>query len=254
VSGLTVLIPTFNEEANLPACLESVRWADEILVVDANSTDATPDLARRAGARVLQHPYENSAAQKNWAIPQASHEWVLVVDADERVTPELAAEVRSVLDAPGPKTGYWIRRRNFFLGREIRHCGWQRDRVLRLFRREGSRYERKWVHAEVDLPRAGSLEGTLVHHSYRSLADCLLKADRYSTWGARDLYEKGERAGIASMAGHAWFRFFKMFVLQGGLWDGPHGFVVCVMGSFAVFLKYAKLWELGQRGTPDSRS
>lgn len=248
MSPVTVVIPTCNEERNLPACLESVRWADEILVVDSFSTDGTLEICRGYGARVLQHPYENSAAQKNWAIPQARHEWILVVDADERVTPELRSEVEAVVSGQDRgRPGFWVRRRNFFLGREIRHCGWQRDRVLRLFRRDRGRYEDRRVHAEVDLPDAGILRGTLIHKSYRTLGDYLVKADRYATWGARDLLDAGRGAGPASILGHSWFRFLKMYVLEGGFLDGPHGLVLSVLGSFTVFLKYAKLWELSRR-------
>jgi glycosyltransferase involved in cell wall biosynthesis len=248
MSPVTALIPTFNEERNLPACLESVKWADEILVVDSYSTDATLDIAREHGARILQHPYENSAAQKNWAIPQAAHDWVLVVDADERVTPELEQEIVAITSEPSvSRPGYWIGRRSFFLGREIRYCGWQRDRVLRLFRKDRGRYEQKWVHAEVNLPEAGSLRGGLLHYSYRTLGDYLVKAERYATWGARDLFDRDRRVGPAGILGHTAFKFFKMYVLQRGVLDGAHGFVLCVLGSFTVFLKYAKLWEMRRK-------
>jgi glycosyltransferase involved in cell wall biosynthesis len=248
VSPLTVLVPTFNEERNLAECLESVQWADEILVVDSHSTDGTRDIARRAGARILEHPYENSAAQKNWAIPQATHEWVLVVDADERVTPELRSEIQAILAAPrAPVAGYRIRRRNFFLGHEIKYCGWQRDRVLRLFRRDLGRYESKWVHAEIRLPNAGDLNGVLEHHSYRTLRDYLTKADRYASWGARDLVEAHRRVHAWTMLGHACFKFVKMYLLQRGILDGVHGLILSVLGSFTVFLKYAKRWETSRR-------
>lgn len=249
MSPLTVLIPTFNEERNLPGCLESVRWADEILVVDSYSTDRTLEICRSYGVRVLKHPYENSAAQKNWAIPQAAHEWVLVVDADERVTPELRAEIETVVaNETDAAPGYWIRRRNFFLGKEIGHCGWQRDRVLRLFRKSQGRYERRWVHAEVQLSAVGRLHGALCHYSYRTLRDYLVKAERYASWGARDLYEAGRHTGPAGILGRALFKALKMYVLQRGFLDGAHGLILCGLGSFTAFLKYAKLWELNRRG------
>ncbi len=248
MTPLTALIPTLNEERNLPECIESVKWADEILVVDSYSTDRTVEISRAAGARVLQHPYENSAAQKNWAIPQASHEWVLIVDADERVTPELRSEVEAVVrNSQTAEPGYWIRRRNYFLGREIRRCGWQRDRVLRLFQRDAGRYVQKWVHAEVHLSETGTLNGALVHYSYRTLGDYLGKAERYATWGARDLFEAGRQSGPLGILGHALFKFLKMYVFQRGFLDGVHGLLLCILGSFTVFLKYAKLWELNRR-------
>src|SRR5947207_7106012 len=139
---LSVLVPVFNEEANLPACLESVRdIADEIFVVDSFSTDRTIEIAKSCGARVVQHEYINSAAQKNWAIPQCAHEWVFIIDADERMTPQLRDEIRSLLNQPQPSCdGYFVTRRNFFLGGEIRHGGWESNDVQRLFLREKGRY------------------------------------------------------------------------------------------------------------------
>ncbi len=254
MSPVTALVPAFNEERNLPGCLESVKWADEILVVDSYSTDRTLEICRASGVRVLQHPYENSAAQKNWAIPRATHEWVLVVDADERVTPELRSEIEAVVrDSKNPIPGYWIRRTNYFLGREIRHCGWQRDRVVRLFRKNGTRYEAKWVHAEIQISGAGTLKGRLTHHSYRTLGDYLEKADRYAAWGARDLEEAGRRTGPGGIAGHALFKFVKMYVLDRGFLDGVHGLILCVLGSFTVFLKYSRLWERTRSGRPARR-
>ncbi|MCK4546886.1 MAG: glycosyltransferase family 2 protein [Candidatus Eisenbacteria sp.] len=245
MSPVTVLVPTFNEEGNLRDCLESVKWADEILLVDCGSTDRTLEIAREYGARILRHPYENSAAQKNWAIPQATHDWVLVVDADERVTPELQVEIsRIARNTTVSRPGYWIRRRNFFLGREIRYCGWQRDRVLRLFEKDEGRYESRRVHAEIQLCRAGVLHGSLLHYSYRTLGDYLTKADRYASWGVGDLLEAGKRTGPVGILGHAAFRFVKMYLLQRGFLDGAHGLVLSVLGSFTVFLKYAKLWEM----------
>jgi len=149
---LTVIVPTFNEESTLRDCLDSVRFADEILVVDSYSSDATVAIARELGARVLQHEYVYSAKQKNWSIPQATHEWVLLVDSDERVTPELRDEILALL-ASGPRhDGYWILRANHFLGRRIRRCGWGTDKVIRLFRRDVARYQDREVHAEIDLP------------------------------------------------------------------------------------------------------
>ncbi|MRR14508.1 glycosyltransferase family 2 protein [archaeon] len=134
--ALSVLIPCFNEEKNIEECLKSVSWADEIFVVDSFSTDGTLDIARKYTDRIVQHEYINSAAQKNWAIPQALHDWILIVDCDERVTPGLKNEIISILSMENPLDGYWIRRKNFFLGREIEHSGWGRDSVLRLFRRD----------------------------------------------------------------------------------------------------------------------
>jgi glycosyltransferase involved in cell wall biosynthesis len=174
---LSVLVTTFNEAENLPACLEGVTWADEIVVVDSGSTDATRDLARAHGAKVLEHAYESAARQKNWALPQLSHPWILILDADERVPPALAGEIRAVVAQDGPADGYFLRRRSFFLGSEIRHCGWGQDRVLRLFRRDRASYDDRWVHETLQLdarpPRDTIAARDVSHHGRMSRQDSL---------------------------------------------------------------------------------
>src|SRR5436189_289995 len=194
--SLTVIVPTFNEEATLRDCLDSVRFADEILVVDSYSSDATVAIARELGARVLQHEYVYSAKQKNWSIPQATHEWVLLVDSDERVTPELREEILALLAAGPRHDGYWIPRANHFLGRRIRRCGWGTDKVIRLFRRDVARYQDREVHAEIDLPGPlPVLRHALEHRSFRSFGQYWRKLQIYSAWGAAQLYKEGRRAG-----------------------------------------------------------
>lgn len=242
---LTVIVPTYNEEATLRDCLESVRFADEILVVDSFSTDRTLDIARDFGARILQHEYVYSARQKNWAIPQAAHEWVLLVDSDERVTPGLRDEILELL-RDGPRhDGYWILRANHFLGKRIRHCGWGTDKVIRLFRRDLSRYEDREVHAEIDLPGTlPVLRHTLEHHSFRSFGQYFRKLQLYSEWGAAQLYKEGRRAGSLTLLFRPPTRFVKMYLVRGGFLDGLHGLVLSMLGAFTVYLKYARLWEM----------
>ena len=248
---LTVLVPTGNEEANLRACLESVRWADELFVVDSFSKDRTVEIAKEFGARVVQHEYVNSAAQKNWAIPQATHDWVLVLDADERMTPELAEEVRALLAAPGgpAAAAYRVSRRTFFFGREIRHCGWDTDSVVRLFRKDQARYPEQWVHADmqVDGPVA-RLAGRLDHYTYSSMAQYFEKFGRYTTWAAKDLRERGRRATIFNLVTRPLARFLKMYFLRLGFLDGAAGAVLCGLAACSVFTKYAKLWEMQRAG------
>ncbi|PYT11999.1 MAG: glycosyltransferase family 2 protein [Acidobacteria bacterium] len=242
---LTVIVPTFNEEATIRDCLQSVRFADEILVVDSYSTDATLSIARAAGARVLQHEYVYSARQKNWAIPQASHEWVLLVDSDERVTPGLRDEILDLLASTPRHDGYWILRANHFLGRRIRHCGWGTDRVIRLFRRDLARYQDREVHAEIELPGPlPVLTHPLEHHSFRSFGQYWRKLQLYSEWGAAQLYKEGRRAGALEIFGRPVTRFFKMYIVRRGCLDGLHGLVLSMLGAFTVYLKYARLWEM----------
>jgi glycosyltransferase involved in cell wall biosynthesis len=258
---LSVLVPTKNEIANVRACLDSVRWADEVVVVDSGSTDGTLEAARAVADRVLEHEYVNSAAQKNWALPQLTHRWALVVDADERVTPALRDEIERILDDGARLDGYWIRRANHFLGKPIRSAGWQRDRVLRLFDRTKGAYEPLHVHAEVAIStgRVGTLREPLVHHTYRDLDQYFEKFQRYTQWSAEDLRERGIHASAGRLFFRPTFRFLRMWLLEGGYREGRHGIVLCGLAAFSVFTKYARRWEseiaaerrAGARGLPE---
>ncbi|MBW2305860.1 MAG: glycosyltransferase family 2 protein [Deltaproteobacteria bacterium] len=244
---LTVLVPSFNEEGNIEGCLKGLTWADEILVVDSYSTDRTVELARQYTDRVLQHEYVNSAAQKNWAIPLAAHQWVLVVDCDERVSPELRQEIESVLADPQGFDGFIIPRRNIFLGRPIRYCGWGPgdDTNVRLFKRDKGRYENKEVHADVvvDGGRVGKLRSPFVHRSYRNISHYLEKIHRYTDWSAGDVVKKGKPVGADKIILRPLATFFRMYVLKLGFLDGFHGLVLCALSSYYVMLKYVKAWE-----------
>jgi len=249
---LTVIVPTFNEEANLADCLESVSWAEEILVVDSFSSDRTLEIARGYGARIVQRAYGYSASQKNWAIPQATHPWILLLDSDERVTPELAQEIRARLAEGLDANGYWIYRANHLLGRRVRRCGWGTDKVIRLFRRDLGRYEDTQVHAEIQIePPVGILRGRLVHHSFRSFDQYMPKLCRYAMWGAEDERQAGRQVRAMDLLLRPLLRFIKMYVLRGGFLEGTRGLVVSYLGFSSVFLKYARLWERQwQESTP----
>jgi glycosyltransferase involved in cell wall biosynthesis len=244
---LTVLIPTYNEERNLPDCLASVAWADEVFVVDSFSRDRTVEIARTAGTRVVQHEYVNSAAQKNWAIPQCSHRWVLIVDADERVPKDLADEIVALLSRPnGPDAAaYAINRRTFFFDVEIKHCGWSNDRVTRLFDRERARYPELEVHADMTVDGAiARLQHKLDHYTYRTFDEYFEKFRRYTTWSANDLWKRGRRASFAAILVKPTLRFLSMYVLRLGFLDGVPGLIACMLGAYSVFGRYAKLWAM----------
>jgi glycosyltransferase involved in cell wall biosynthesis len=241
---LSVIVTTFNEGANIGACLRSARWADEILVIDSGSTDGTVEVAEQMGGRILRHRYESPARQKNWAIPQARHSWVLILDADERVTPGLEAEIRGLLAAGPSHRGYWIYRRNTFLGREIRFGDWASDRVIRFFSRDHARYPDVRVHEEMEVDGSvGRLTERMLHHSVRSLDQYAEKMERYAIWWAEDRGEAGRHASPWKILTHTWGRFIRMYLLKGGFLDGGHGLVLSLLSSFSVFQKYAKLWE-----------
>jgi glycosyltransferase involved in cell wall biosynthesis len=245
---LTVLIPCKDERRNIRACIESVRpIADELLIADSGSKDGTLDIVRDIGdCRIIEREYINSANFKNWAIPQARNEWVLVLDADERSTPELNREIKQVLASPpADKDGYWIDRANHYLGYPIRHCGWNSDAVIRLFRR-GCRYQTRWVHAEVELPaeRLGTLKHSMLHYTTWDSDQYLYKLNRYAGWGALNMRDKSRRPSKLAMFTRAPLRFLQLYFLRLGFMDGIPGFQICMHTAYYAFLKQAKLWEL----------
>ncbi|MGE0696698.1 MAG: glycosyltransferase family 2 protein [Pirellulales bacterium] len=248
-ASLTVLIPCKNERKNIQACIDSVRdIADEVVVADSGSTDGTLDVVRKiGGCRIIEREYVHSANFKNWAIPQCTHSWVLIVDADERVTPQLAAEIRQVLASPPEDVdGYWIGRKNHFLGYHIAHCGWNSDDVLRLFRRDVGRYRERWVHAEIELPRqrVRRLKHPFDHFTAWHSEQHWHKLNRYATWGALNMRDEGQRVTLFSMCFRAPLRFLQLYFLRLGFLDGMPGFHVCAYTAFYVFMKQARLWEL----------
>jgi len=241
---LSVLVTTKNEERAIRACLESVRWAEEVVVVDSGSTDGTLPIARSIADRVLDHAYESPAAQKNWALPQLTHRWTLILDADERVPPPLRREIESVLADAARKEGYWIYRENYFYRRPIRSAGWQRDKVLRLFDRTKGAYRPVPVHEEIQLRgREGVLHERLLHEPYRDLDHYFEKWDRYSRWSAEDLRRRGIPASGGRLLLRPWLRFLRMYALEGGFREGRRGVVLCWLAAFSVFAKYARRWE-----------
>lgn len=243
---LTALITCFNEEARIADCLASVKFAEEILVVDSFSTDRTRELAGQFTDRILQHEFINNTEQYNWALTQAQHEWVLIIDADERVTSELVAEVKEILVNP-ECDGYRVYRRNFFLGKEIRHGNWTKDSVLRLFRRSKGRYEAQRHHASAVVDgTVGWCHAALLHYPYRNLEDYLGKLPRYSLWGALDADERGKRGDLWHIIGHSTSNFLKSYIVKRGFLDGKEGLLLAVMEGFSTFLRYTKLYEIQQ--------
>lgn len=251
---LTALVLTHNVEDVVRGCLESVRFADEVLVVDSFSTDATLEIARSLADRVLQHEYGNYALQNNWAIPQAAHEWVLLVDSDEQVTPELRDEVLAVLAAGPRHAGYFVRRRNHFMGQRVRYC-WKSDKCLRLFRRDEARFPAKEVHANASVRgTVGRLRGELLHFTCRSFEQYMSGSFLpFTTRAANDLARTTPRVTAWHLLGHPAGRFFKQYVLKRGFLDGRTGLVVCGLSAFSAFLKYAKLWERREREAAERR-
>lgn len=241
---LSVIVTTFNEEVNIGDCLESLLWADEILVVDSFSEDRTVEIIGRYPVTFLQREYFGSAAQKNWSLARITHDWVLIVDADERVPGLLALEILSLLADGPPANGYYIRRENVFIDKVIRHSGWSTDKVVRFFHKAHGRYPNRRVHADLDIaPPTPVLRNTLLHYTYRSFDQYFVKFMNYAEWGAAQWLRDGRPAGFKEIALRPAWRFARMYVLQLGVLDGLHGLVLCGLQAFGVFLKYAKVWE-----------
>ncbi|MFI5172805.1 MAG: glycosyltransferase family 2 protein [Chitinophagales bacterium] len=252
---LTAIIPVKNEVHNIEAVLESVKWCDEILVVDSYSTDATVELAKKYTDRIIQSEYVNSASQKNRAIPLAKYEWILLVDADERVTPELKNEIEQILSSDKIEyDAFWIYRKNYFMGVEIRYSGWQNDKVIRLFKRDTSRYEEKHVHAEVKTSgKTGKLKNKLVHYTFKDILHYLEKLDRYSTWSAEDAAKKNVHPNLFHFVIKPRFRFFKHYFLKLGILDGYPGFIISALSAQSVLMRYIKLYDMQHDGNNKPR-
>jgi glycosyltransferase involved in cell wall biosynthesis len=245
VSNLTVTVITRNEAANLAAALDSVRWADEIIVVDSESTDNTVEIARRYTERVIVRPWPGYVEQKNFAAAQASHDWILSLDADERLSPDLAGEIRGVLTGAPDAAGYRIPRATFHFGRWIRSTDWYPDYQLRLYDRRRATWAGRYVHESVRAEgRVDRLRGELQHYPYRDLSHHVQTMDRYTTLAARQMYEDGRRAGWVDILILPRLAFFRNYILRGGIWDGMPGLVISAMNAYYVGLKFAKLWEL----------
>jgi len=245
VPGLTVTVITLNEAAHIEACLASVAWADERLVVDCHSVDGTADLARAKGARVIVRDWPGYSEQKNFAAEQASHDWILSIDADERVTTELADEIRSTLSAEPAEAGFRIPRVAFHLGRWIRTTDWYPDFQLRLYDRRRARWKPRKVHESVEASGpVGRLRHELQHYAYRDVAHHLETIDRYTTLAAEEMYARGRRATAFDLVLHPPAAFLRNYLLRRGIADGRTGFLISKLNARYVFLKFSKLWAL----------
>ncbi|MGB5206477.1 MAG: glycosyltransferase family 2 protein [Azonexus sp.] len=240
---LSVVIITLNAAAQLEACLKSARFADEIVVIDSGSSDGTQALAERHGARVIQQDWLGFGPQKQFAVEQASHDWVLCLDADERVTPQLQASIENALKNPST-AAFRFPRKNRFLGRYLKHGEGYPDWSLRLFDRRQARWSADAVHEKVETQcSVGELAGDLLHDSAESLAAYLAKQNRYTTLAADMAFAAGKRAGFARIVFSPLLRFLKFYFVRQGFRDGLPGLVHIAIGCFNSFVKYSKMLE-----------
>lgn len=250
--SLSICIITFNEEVNIGRTLKSIKGlADEIIVVDSGSTDSTVALAQSFGAKVFVEPWKGFAVQKNSALAKAGSDWILSLDADEEVSPELAASIKSLFQSQGdlPFDAYTMNRRNMYLGRWIRHSGYYPDPKMRLVKRELAQFELRAVHEDMKkLPRTGHLKGDLIHHAYPTLQDFIEHANRYSSLGA-EMVVAERKAGfsIINILLRPLVRFIYMYIFRLGFLDGREGLLVLMTHASYVSWKYAKAWEFSRK-------
>jgi glycosyltransferase involved in cell wall biosynthesis len=238
---VSVTLITFNEEAHIRDALESVRWADEIVVIDSFSTDATVEICREFTDYVYRIPWQDYVAQKNTATEKTTHKWVLNLDADERVSPELAQEIQEALREPPRVIGFYCPRITYYLGDWIRHCGWYPDYKLRLFHKDSGHWVGQALHEKVEArgPTA-RFRHPLYHYSYRDISDHLQRINKYTTIAAE---HKQRQINGAEIFGRTLFTFFKKYIVKQGFRDGTRGLIVSLLSAFTVTLKYAKAWE-----------
>lgn len=243
--GLTVTVITLNEASNIAAALESVAFADEVIVVDSHSTDNTAEMAARSGARVIVRDWPGYVAQKNFAAGEARHDWILSIDADERVTPQLADEIKALLRGTPACAGYRVPRLSRYLGAWIRSTDWYPDFQLRLYDRRQGQWEGRHVHESVKVRgRAGDLTSDLLHYTYRDVSHHLQTIDRYTTLAARQMFEDGRRARVRHLCLNPIAAFLRNYVVRAGFRDGRAGLIVSLLNSYYVLLKFVKLFEL----------
>lgn len=243
---LSVVVITLNEAAQITRCLESVAWADECIVLDSGSDDGTVDLARSLGAKVHRsEDWPGFGRQKNRALLHACGDWILSLDADECVTPELGREIQAVIATPDACAAYRMPRLSSYCGREMHHSGWWPDRVTRLFRRGSAHFSNDLVHEKLEVAGAtGTLQSALHHEAFRNLDEVLEKVNRYSSAGAQMLNRSGRHASLTSAILHGSWAFFRTYFLRAGLLDGREGFMLAVSNAEGTYYRYLKLLEL----------
>ena len=245
--GLSVILITKNEEENLKACLESVSFANEIIIVDSQSTDQTISIAQSFGAKVEITPdWPGFGPQKNRALNLATQDWVLSIDADERVTPELKNEILGVIHSNSSQACYAIPRSSWYCGRFMKHSGWYPDYVDRLFKRGTAKFSDQLVHERL-LPNGdvGQLKSHFLHYSYQDFSQVLKKMDAYSTASALQAFREGQKGCLAQALLHGFWAFFRTYVLRKGFLDGQYGLALAISTGATSYYKYIKLWQLG---------
>ena len=247
MASLSAVVISKNEERNIRRCLESVSFADELILIDSQSTDNTRAIAAEMGAKIYSPEWKGFGPAKQYGVERASHNWVLSVDADEVVSTELKVEILSVIKADNEFAGYYVPRCTNFNGRWIRHSGWYPDYVLRLFDKTKGGFNAAYVHEKVEVTGpTGQLKNDLLHYSYPTLEDYFDKFNYYTTVGAEELFKKGKKTSWVKIMVKPLAQFVKQFILKAGFLDGGEGFLISFLSAVAVMVKYAKLRALNK--------
>jgi glycosyltransferase involved in cell wall biosynthesis len=240
---ISVTIITKDEEKNISDCLKSVEWADEIIVVDSESSDRTVELAKKFTAKVIIRKWEGYVPQKRYALSLATYEWVLSLDADERITPELKDEILKL--SPGDFSGFKIRRKNFLMNKEITSCGWEKDYQLRLFKKYMTDLNERFVHEKfVTQGKIGTLKNPMIHYTFSSFSEYFSKINHYTSLKAQELIQKKKRVSAWTIFSHTVSAFFAFFIIRRGFKDGIYGLIISLLHSVSTLMNYIKLWEL----------
>lgn len=248
MASLSVVVITKNEALNIRACLESVAWADEIIVVDSGSTDNTIAICREFDAHVYGHDWPGYGAQKNRALGYAGKDWVLSLDADERVTPELRREIEAVLSGANTVAAYLVPRLSSYCGKFMRHSGWYPDLLPRLFQRGKAHFSEDLVHERLIVEgNTGKLHGMLLHYAFDDLEEVLHKVNQYSSAGAQMMHHRGRRATLTGAVLRGLWSFVRTYCLRGGFLDGREGFMLAVSNAEGTYYRYLKLMLLSRK-------
>lgn len=240
---ITAIIPTFNEEVNIEAAIKSVLFADEIIIIDSFSTDNTIAIAEKYGVRIIQRKFDNFSNQKNYAIEAATHDWLVLLDADERIGTKLQEEILQTLSTKPQASAYWVRRRNYLLGREIKYSGWQNDKVVRLIERDYCRYNGKLVHEEITTDKKMAfLKEKLEHYTYKDFDSFINKKNKVARLQAEALAARNKKATLSKLLLKPTYRFINHYFLRRGFLDGFPGFFIASFYAYTIFTRYIKLW------------
>lgn len=243
MNKISAFIITKNEESNITDCLKSIDWVDEIVLVDAESNDKTVELAQKFTSKIFIHPWEGFVKQKEFALSKTSNEWVLSIDADERVSPSLKDEILSLSGEDAD--GYYFRRQNYFLKKHIKHCGWDNDYQLKLVRRSKAKFTDRLVHEGLMVDgKTHRLKNRLIHFTFTSVEKTMTKINHYTSLQAKELIKKRKKIGGFTIFSHGIAAFLRFFIVLRGYKDGVHGLIISLFNSITTFLVYMKAWEL----------